>query len=255
MDSNSHELHDISIKKHLLDSLAQPFHEAYNTREALLDERDLESKVEEYSKDPSALIAGNRILHTFTSQKNSSPKAIFTCSQQHPWKFKAANDLACLIFGISMNAMRALTLLDLIHNDSRNFVLQKILTTESQEQVFTGEIVGIKQPGNSASGLIWSSIWAKRKNGLIVCVFEKVPCEYMDVLLNLDDFSIENVINGEGLRYNAKKIQSAIKIESEDNPKKSVKFENQLQDVKSMSSSLWKLVMDVTTGKLACSPG
>lgn len=217
---------------------------------ALMDEKDLEFKVEEYSRDPNSLITGNRILHTFTSQKNSSPKAIFTCSQQHPWKFRAANDLACLIFGISMNAMRALTLLDLIHSDSRNFVLNKIMTTEGQEQVFTGEIVGIKQPGHASSGLIWSSIWAKRKNGLIVCVFEKVPCDYMDVLLNLEDYSIENVVGGEGLQYDTKNFSMKEPQEVDGTGKKSVKFEHQLPDVESISKSLWQVVKDVTSGKL-----
>ncbi|QEU59126.1 Psk1/Psk2 [Kluyveromyces lactis] len=246
----NYDAHDTAIKKQLLESLAQPFHEIYNTREALMDEKDLECKVEEYSRDPNSLITGNRILHTFTSQKNSSPKAIFTCSQQHPWKFRAANDLACLIFGISMNAMRALTLLDLIHSDSRNFVLNKIMTTEGQEQVFTGEIVGIKQPGHASSGLIWSSIWAKRKNGLIVCVFEKVPCDYMDVLLNLEDYSIENVVGGEGLQYGTKKFSMKEPQEVDSTGKKSVKFEHQLPDVESISKSLWQVVKDVTSGKL-----
>ncbi|CDO95678.1 unnamed protein product [Kluyveromyces dobzhanskii CBS 2104] len=252
MNTQKNNAHDTAIKKHLLESLAQPFHEIYNTREALSDEKDLECKVEEYSKDPNSLMTGNRILHTFTSQKNSSPKAIFTCSQQYPWNFRAANDLACLIFGISMNAMRALTLLDLIHSDSRNFVLNKILTTEGKEQVFTGEIVGIKQPGltSSSSGLIWSSIWAKRKNGLIVCVFEKVPCDYMDVLLNLEDFSIENVIGGEGLQYDAQKFAKKQTQEVDETGKKSVKFEHQLPDVQSISKSLWQLIKDVTSEKL-----
>ncbi|KAG0669529.1 hypothetical protein C6P41_001133 [Kluyveromyces marxianus] len=252
-DTIIYDPHDLAIKKQLIESLAQPFHEAYNTREALMDERDLESKVEEYSKDPNALMAGNRILHTFTSQKNSSPKAIFTCSQQNPWKFRAANDLACLIFGISKNAMRALTLLDLIHSDSRNFVLDKLMSTEGQEQVFTGEIVGIKQPGHSSSssGLIWSSIWAKRKNGLIVCVFEKVPCDYMDVLLNLDDYSVENIIGGEGLKYGIHGEPSKrTEQQADDSGKKSVKFENDLPDVKSISESLWTLINDVKSGKI-----
>lgn len=249
--SSRREPYDLTIKKNLLDSLAQPFHEAYNTREALLNEKDLESKVEEYSRNPNSLTTGNRILHTFTSQKNSSPKAIFTCSQQHPWNFKAANDSACLIFGISSNVMRALTLLDLIHNDSRNFVLNKILTTEDQEQVFTGEIIAIKQPGHSSAGIIWSSIWAKRKNGLIVCVFEKVPCDYMDVLLNLGDFTIEKVIGGEGLHYSKEHIKANVTASTDGStPKKSVKFGAETSCVSGISTSLSQLISDVISGKI-----
>ena len=204
--------HTRKLKKILLDSLAEPFFERnISFEESLLeDEVTLEHGLDEFvetngtdnislnSTKPKQQDYG-RILHTFTSAKNSAPQAIFTCTQQHPWQFKAANDLACLIFGISKNVLKALTLLDLIHTDSRSFVLHKLLTTEDQELVFTGEIIGIVQPGASNNGLIWASFWAKRKNGLLVCVFEKVPCDYVDVLLDINTFEVEKVINKNNL--------------------------------------------------------
>ena len=62
--------------------------------------------------------------------------------------------------------------------------------------VFTGEIIGIVQPETlNSSKIVWASFWAKRKNNLLVCVFEKVPCDYVDVLLNLDDFAVENIVD------------------------------------------------------------
>lgn len=203
--------HTRKLKKILLDSLAEPFFERnISIEESLLeDEATLERGLDEFvTNNGSDNIVLNptkpqqdygRILHTFTSAKNSAPQAIFTCTQQHPWQFKAANDLACLIFGISKNVLKALTLLDLIHTDSRSFVIHKLLTTEDQELVFTGEIIGIVQPGTSNNGLIWASFWAKRKNGLLVCVFEKVPCDYVDVLLNINTFEVESVINKNNL--------------------------------------------------------
>lgn len=202
--------HSLKLKKALLDSLAEPFYERNVTYEENLinDEESLQRGLDQFIAnseedlsitDSKAQPDYHRILRTFTSAKNSAPQAIFTCSQQHPWQFKAANDLACLIFGISNNVLKALTLLDLIHADSRAFVIHKILSTESQELVFAGEIVGIIQPGSAKNELFWASFWAKRKNGLLVCVFEKVPCDYVDVLLNLDDFTIENVDNKSSL--------------------------------------------------------
>ena len=203
--------HTRKLKKILLDSLAEPFFERNITLEESLleDEATLERGLDEFvatnGTDNMVLNAARpqqdygRILHPFTSAKNSAPQAIFTCTQQHPWKFKAANDLACLIFGISKNVLKALTLLDLIHTDSRSFVIHKLLTTEDQELVFTGEIIGIIQPGVSNNGLFWASFWAKRKNGLLVCVFEKVPCDYVDVLLDINTFEVEKVINKNNL--------------------------------------------------------
>lgn len=203
--------HTRKLKKILLDSLAEPFFERdISIEESLLeDEATLERGLDEFITNngadtvvlnpPKPQQDYGKILHTFTSAKNSAPQAIFTCIQQHPWQFRAANDLACLIFGISKNVLKALTLLDLIHTDSRSFVIHKLLTTEDQELVFTGEIIGIVQPGTSNNGLIWASFWAKRKNGLLVCVFEKVPCDYVDVLLNINTFEVESIINKNNL--------------------------------------------------------
>ena len=195
--------HSLHLKRTLLDSLAQPFYERNITfmegPESMVDAAgELENSQPAISEAQQVSEDYRRILRTFASAKNSAPQAIFTCSQQYPWQFKAANDLACLIFGISNNVLKALTLLDLIHTDYRNFVLHKILSTEDQELAFTGEIIGIVQPGSkntdSKNNLVWASIWAKRKNGLLVCVFERVPCDYVDISLDLDNYEVDSVL-------------------------------------------------------------
>lgn len=195
--------HSLHLKRTLLDSLAQPFYERNITfmegPEPMADEvGDLDSNPQAVADPQQVSEDYRRILRTFASAKNSAPQAIFTCSQQYPWQFKAANDLACLIFGISNNVLKALTLLDLIHTDYRNFVLHKILSTEDQELAFTGEIIGIVQPGSkntdSKNNLVWASIWAKRKNGLLVCVFERVPCDYVDISLDLENYEVDGVL-------------------------------------------------------------
>ena len=203
----------LRLKEILLDSLAEPFFER-NVRyedELVGASNQMERGLDDFMSEQGGLPTGatsqpqqnysSRMLSTFSSLKSVAQQAIFTCSQQHPWKFLAANDLACLIFGINKNVLKALCLLDLIHMDSRSFVIHKILTSEGQEYVFTGEIIGIIQPGTSENaagknkgGLIWASIWARRKNGILVCVFDRVPCDYMDVLMNCDNFEVTNVI-------------------------------------------------------------
>ncbi|SCU82026.1 LAFA_0C08636g1_1 [Lachancea sp. 'fantastica'] len=256
--------HEDTLKRNLLESLAQPFFEKSNASEYAEEaERVLYADAENTSPDDSSFASmrstsiNNRLLHTSFSSKNSSPQAIFTCLQQFPWQFKSANDLACLTFGISQNALRALTLLDLIHSDSRNFVLNKIMASENQEQVFTGEIVAIIQPGESSSELVWSSIWAKRRNGLIFCVFEKVPCDFMDVLLNLDDFSVAHIAGGAGLKGTKQKADSKGQKSSagEKGSKKSVKFPDEIHDIGDLSNSLKKLLMDVQNGKIQVKDG
>ncbi|CUS20771.1 LAQU0S01e14290g1_1 [Lachancea quebecensis] len=250
-----------TLKRSLLESLAQPFFESSNTATTAgfdeigaLQGQDNFTLADSSFADMRTAPVSNRLLHTFVSSKNSSPQAIFTCLQQYPWQFKSANDLACLTFGISQNALKALTLLDLIHTDSRNFVLHKIMSTEGQELVFTGEIVAIVQPGESSNDLVWSSVWAKRRDGMIFCVFEKVPCDFMDVLLDLDDFSVEHISGGAGLKGLKQQTSNSgnrlSSVEKEKGGKKTVKFPNEVHDVADISISLKKLIKDVQSGKV-----
>ncbi|ONH69775.1 Serine/threonine-protein kinase PSK2 [Cyberlindnera fabianii] len=134
---------------------------------------------------------GNRIFHNI-SQKNISPQAVFTCELNDPWNLKAANDLACLIFGVSRKSLRRLTLLDLISPDSRDFVLNRLISNSISKSdiIFSGEIIAIAKSGNK---LTWASLWAKKKGNLIICMFDQVPCDSVDLIVKMDDsFTIES---------------------------------------------------------------
>ncbi|KAH3902891.1 serine/threonine protein kinase PSK1 SCDLUD_000486 [Saccharomycodes ludwigii] len=252
-DSGYTAKHTEILKKNLLNSLAQPFFESYSEyveeeNKILEMENGLEAAAISAEKRSSPYMDTQRVFHTFTSGKNSTPQAIFTCTDEHPWEFKSANDLACLTFGVSKLALRALTLLDLIHKDSRNFVLNKLLSTEGEEQVFTGEIVGTNQPngGNSTSSIIWTSLWAKRKNNLIVCVFQRVPCDYFDLMISMDDFSVTSVVGGEALRFKDKIAEQAqVPETNEKDIKKSVKFIGEITKISQISHSISKLIDDL----------
>ncbi|CCH61282.1 hypothetical protein TBLA_0E02290 [Henningerozyma blattae CBS 6284] len=183
-----------------------------------------------------------RSLHIFTSGKNSSHQAIFTCELDNPWKFRAANDLACLIFGISNNTMKCLSLLDVLHPASRYFVMNKILTTKNQDVPLTGEIVSIIQPGSDGDPnqiTLWASLWAKRKNNMLVCVFEKVPCDDGVLLLNKSTFNIEKAISGSELFYPCAEKTFC-----------TLEDKNKIPALSDLSHSLSKLINDVRQGNL-----
>lgn len=168
----------LQMKKALLNSLAEPFVEQqpeYHMNANL----PIEDKI-------------RNIINSFTAAKNSHSMAIFTCEQDYPWSFKSANDLTCLNFGVSKKTIKILTLLDLIHLDARDFVIGKLtdLDVRENDMVMTGEIV----PTVSNGVLTWSSLWIKKKNDMLVCVFEKVPCDYMDLTVDyLAGFKIKKI--------------------------------------------------------------
>ena len=58
-------------------------------------------------------------------------QAIFTTTSEAPWTLNAANDLACLIFGITKAELRKIGILEMVREDKRAW-LQKKLTTGQQ---------------------------------------------------------------------------------------------------------------------------
>ena len=163
----------LQMKKALLDSLAEPFvqqqPESPTTHTLTAAPLPIEDRI-------------RNIINSFTAAKNSHSMAIFTCEEDYPWSFKSANDLTCLNFGVSKKTIKILTLLDLIHLDARDFVIAKLTDLDVKENgmVMTGEII----PTVSNGVLTWSSLWIKKKNDMLVCVFEKVPCDYMDLTVD-----------------------------------------------------------------------
>lgn len=171
----------LHMKKTLLDSLAEPFVE--HMEPYVGHNMIIEDKI-------------RNIINAFTSAKNSHSMAIFTAEQDYPWSFKSANDLTCLNFGVSKKTIKILTLLDLIHLDARDFVIAKLtsLDIRDNDMVMTGEII----PTISNGQLSWSSLWIKKKNDMLVCVFENVPCDFMDLSLDYNNgFKIKKIHNGD----------------------------------------------------------
>ncbi|KAL6452983.1 PSK1 Serine/threonine-protein kinase PSK1 [Candida maltosa Xu316] len=133
----------------------------------------------------------SRPFHSLLATKHSLPQSVFTIEPDLPFSVKAANDLACLMFGVSKNTIKALTLMDLIAPQFRDFVLDRLTTfeftspsrTKSQDNIlFAGEIVAIVRPGDQ--NFAWTSLWAKRKGGLIICMFDQIPCDAFDVVIS-----------------------------------------------------------------------
>ncbi|KAL6939761.1 hypothetical protein ACO0RG_003607 [Hanseniaspora osmophila] len=215
-----------NLRKNLIDSLSQPFYELSHRAE------------QDYSQ---------RILHDFTAGKNSSPQAILLCENENPWSFKNVNDIACLMFGIARNSFRALNLLDLIHKDSRNFVLNKLVVTELENDnlVFTGEIIGIAQP--SVKEPVWTSLWARRKNGLIHFLFQKVPCDSIKCDFSLQHLKVDNFSADKAITF---RVKTTYRDESETteegkNAIKKVKSVHDIEDLFEISNSISEFISNI----------
>ncbi len=180
--SDHSRLQDFVINK-LLYALATPFVETQMTP-LLLSEPPTITPANALSLFGAAPAtpATARPFHAIALGKHALPQLVFTIEADSPWPVKAANDLACLMFGILRKIIKLLTLMDLIAPQFRQFVLDKVAPAEApQGVIFAGEIVAVVRPG--AHDYAWTSIWAKRRGGVIICLFDQIPCDAFDLVV------------------------------------------------------------------------
>ena len=105
-----------------------------------------------------------------------------------PFSVKAANDLACLMFGVLKNTIKSLNFNGFNCSTVSRFCFEKNHGVQIMENkknrdriLFAGEIVAIVRP--SDQNYSWTSLWAKRKGNLIICMFDQIPCDAFDVVI------------------------------------------------------------------------
>ncbi|QIW95507.1 hypothetical protein AMS68_001025 [Peltaster fructicola] len=61
----------------------------------------------------------------------NNPQAIFTTGAESPWTITAANDLACLVFGVTRAEVRKLGIMEVIKEERRNWLVEKLKNPDS----------------------------------------------------------------------------------------------------------------------------
>ncbi|KAI9923392.1 hypothetical protein ASPWEDRAFT_24864 [Aspergillus wentii DTO 134E9] len=100
-----------SLQNKLMETLTQP----YNTTDS-------------FSTTSSTLGLGvpAPALHTHSSKWNPVSQAVFRTDSQAPWTILAANDLSCLIFGVTQSEVRRLSILEVVQKDHRQWLESKL---------------------------------------------------------------------------------------------------------------------------------
>lgn len=192
------------------------------------------------SLNSTAPAPGNRPFHAISAGKHASPQSIITVEADFPWGFKAANDLACLMFGVLKSMIKNVTLIDLIAPQFRNFVTERMTQVVSKldrhqklskDIIFAGEIIAITR--HSEGDFAWTSMWAQKKGNLIICMFEQITCDAFDVqiLCDVDAYPRYTVTSVEEIAGNL--IQ---KSESSD-----------IKSIRSISESLDDVLRELTS--------
>ncbi|KAL4873320.1 hypothetical protein BDV12DRAFT_100364 [Aspergillus spectabilis] len=76
-------------------------------------------------------------LHTHSSKWNPVSQAVFRTESKAPWTILAANDLSCLIFGVTQAEVRKLSILEVVQEDRRQWLESKLRdpTTDAAAKV------------------------------------------------------------------------------------------------------------------------
>ncbi|EPE10249.1 serine threonine-protein kinase ppk6 [Ophiostoma piceae UAMH 11346] len=108
-------------------------------------------------------------------------QAIFTTEAKPPWTIIAANDLACLVFGVTKAEVRKMGILEVVQEERRSWLEKKLLHTGSDDDLFssspTAETMSppeIAQPvPRSPSVVKTSSLLGARGGGITAKLLSK----------------------------------------------------------------------------------
>jgi protein-serine/threonine kinase len=115
------DLTSISLQAKLMEALAKPY---------TSDEQSAS-----YSLQPSALLSasasmpqatGAPSVHSHSSKWAPAAQAVFRTDSKAPWTILAANDLACLIFGVTRAEVRKLGILEVVQQERRKWLEEKL---------------------------------------------------------------------------------------------------------------------------------
>lgn len=105
------DLSSASLQSKLMETLAQP----YNATEA-------------FSPVSSAIGLGisGFPVHSHSSKWTPVAQAVFRTESKAPWTILAANDLACLVFGVTQAEVRKLSILEVVQEERRDWLESKL---------------------------------------------------------------------------------------------------------------------------------
>ena len=90
-----------------------------------------------------------------------STQAIFTTDISEPWTITAANDLGCLIFGLSKTEFRRMSVLEMFRQDKRKWLADKLKTSRPNSPPSPPSPVGLQRPPNPRLASMGGSMTAR----------------------------------------------------------------------------------------------
>ena len=149
----------LSLQTKLMEALAKPY---------IAGDRELEhnllspSVVPAFGTSMNASLNGPSVAHGHAHRWAPAAQAIFTTEARAPWTILAANDLACLVFGVTKAEIRKLGILEVVREDRRDWLEEKLRSPGSEAAAKARQSrSGRNSPTHSTSMALGGGITAK----------------------------------------------------------------------------------------------
>lgn len=123
----------LTLQTRLVEALAKPYRAGDNGYDSALDRLLLSPTP--VSTTGNALNTGLNtpsLVHGHNNRWVPSSQAIFTTETSSPWTILVANDLACLIFGVTKAEVKKISMLEVVREDRRAWLEEKLRSPGSE---------------------------------------------------------------------------------------------------------------------------
>jgi protein-serine/threonine kinase len=124
------DTHGITMQTRLLDTLAQPYVLGQSPVPDSLTSPTFQHFTPTAPSFPAAL---GPVAHGHTNRWVPAAQAIFTTEAKPPWTIIAANDLACLVFGVTKAEVRKMGILEVVQEERRSWLERQLLHKEEDD--------------------------------------------------------------------------------------------------------------------------
>ena len=146
----------MSLQMKLMEALAQPYNAAEHSAATTLLGPGIVPAATSVTNGAAPAV------HTHSSKFAPAPQAFFRTELAQPWTILAANDLACLMFGVTRSEVRHLGIMEVIQDDRRQWLEDKLKVPEKKVEVAEVQVVATPTPnGNGSLGGMKGGITAK----------------------------------------------------------------------------------------------
>ncbi|KAI4093743.1 MAG: hypothetical protein LQ344_002646 [Seirophora lacunosa] len=120
----------LTLQSKLAEALARP----YPADDSNLADHPLSlTPIPAFGKPMSSSAHVSRAVHGHPNRLAPPAQAIFTTENTAPWTILAANDLACLVIGVTKGEVRKLSILEVVRQDKRSWLEDRLKRTRVAE--------------------------------------------------------------------------------------------------------------------------